>query len=158
MAALVEFFSRHFDAAEQLYGEALASDRTGGVEFVGSVRFLSAIGFIQKSSTTRAKEGRAFLEDARTLDKKQLSSAPENPARLYSLAANEAALDQVDAAIASLNQAITAGWIDYRSMELDPRFDSIRDSGAFQEILSHLKQKIETMRRRLPAKELAMAR
>src|SRR5256885_522415 len=83
-------FSRRFDAAEQLYGEAMASDRTGGVEFFGSVRFLSAIGFIQKSSTTRAKEGRAFLEDARTLDKKQVSSAPENPARLYSLAANEA--------------------------------------------------------------------
>jgi serine/threonine protein kinase/tetratricopeptide (TPR) repeat protein len=158
MEALVEFFSRHFDAAEQLYGEALASDRTGGVEFVGSVRFLSAIGFIKKGSTARAKEGRALLEDARTLDKKQLSSAPENPARLYSLAADEAALDHVEAAIASLNQATTVGWIDYRSMELDPRLDSIRDLGAFQEILDRLKRKIETMRRRLPAREPATRR
>jgi serine/threonine protein kinase/tetratricopeptide (TPR) repeat protein len=147
MEALVEFFSRHFDRAEQLYGEALASNRTGGVEFVGSVRFLSAIGFIQKGSIARAKEGRALLEDARALDKNQLSSAPENPARLYSLAANEAALDHVEAAIASLNQAITVGWIDYRSMELDPRFDSIRNTQAFRDILSHLIRRVEEMKR-----------
>jgi tetratricopeptide (TPR) repeat protein len=149
MAALVEFFSRHFDAAEQLYGEALASDRTGGVEFVGSVRFLSAIGFIKKSSTTHAEEGRALLEDARALDKKELSSAPENSARLYSLAADEAALDQVDVAIVSLDKAITAGWIDYRSMELDPRFDSIRDTQAFRDILSRLIRRVEEMKRPL---------
>jgi len=89
------------------------------------------------------------LEDSRALDKEQLSSAPENPARLYSLAADEAALDHIEAAIASLNQAIKVGWIDNRSMELDPRFDSIRDFRAFQEILDRLKQKIQTMRRRV---------
>jgi hypothetical protein len=49
----------------------------------------------------------------------------------------------------ALDKAIAAGWIDYRSMKLDPRFDPIRNSSAFQETLTRLKQKIQTMRRRV---------
>ena len=74
MAAVIEFFSRHFAEAEKLYGEASASNRTGGVEFLGSVRFLSAIGFIQKISGAHNKEGQALLEEARALDKRNSCS------------------------------------------------------------------------------------
>jgi cytochrome c-type biogenesis protein CcmH/NrfG len=44
MAAVIEFFGRHFDAAEKLYHEASLSDRAGGVDFPGSIRFHLGVG------------------------------------------------------------------------------------------------------------------
>jgi serine/threonine protein kinase/tetratricopeptide (TPR) repeat protein len=145
MAALIEFFNRRFVEAEALYRQALQSNRAGGVDFVGSVRFLSALGFILHNSDNKA-EGKMLLEEARTLDEREVSLAPENPFRLYSLAASQAALSDSESAITSLNKAIAVGWIDYRSMELDPRFDSIRDTHTFKELLLHLTTKVEGMR------------
>ena len=150
MAAVIEFFSHHFVEAEPLYREALAMDRAGGVEFLGSVRFLSAIGFMRKTSA----EGKALLEEARALDEKEVALAPESPERLYSLAATCAALDDGDVAIASLNKAVTAGWIDYRSMELDPRFDSIRSTQAFKDLLTRLTDNVRKMRRQQPSRKI----
>jgi protein kinase/serine/threonine-protein kinase len=146
MAALIEFFSRHFPAAEKFYREAAAIDRTGGVEFVGSVRYLSALGFIQKLSGVHAKEGKALLEEARWLDEKEILSAPDNLRHLYSLAANYAGQGNGEAATVCLDKAIAAGWIDYRSMMLDPRFDSIRDDEIFQNALGRLINKVQEMR------------
>jgi len=147
MAALIEFFSRHFPAAEKLYREAAAIDRTGGVDFVGSVRYLSALGFIQKLSGVHAKEGKALLEEAHWLDEKEILSAPDNLRHLYSLAANYAAQGNGEAAAVCLDKAIAAGWIDYRSMILDPRFDSIRDDEIFQNALGRIISKVQEMRR-----------
>ncbi len=147
MAALIEFFSRHFLAAEKLYREALAVNRIGGVESSGSVRYLSALGFIQRLSGVHAKEGKALLEEARWLDEKELLSAPDNLRHLYSLAANYAAQGNREAATVCLDKAIAAGWIDYRSMMLDPRFDSIRNDELFQNALGRLISKVQEMRR-----------
>lgn len=152
MSALIEFLSRHFDAAEKLYREACALGRTRGVDFPGSVRFISALGCMQKHSTAHASEGMKLLEKSRTLDEKEIASAPENSNLLYSLAADEAALGKNAAAITALNNAIDAGWIDYRSLELDPRFDSIRDTQAFKDILTRLTNKVDEMRRHLPGR------
>ena len=152
MAALIEFFSRHFPAAERLYREAAAIDRAGGVEFVGSVRYLSAIGFIQKLSGAHAKEGKVLLEEAHWLDEKGLLSAPGNLRHLYSLAANYAAQGRGEAATVCLDKAIAAGWIDYRSMMLDPRFDSIRNDEIFENALNRLISKVQEMRRPRPGR------
>ncbi|HEV2047416.1 MAG TPA: FlgO family outer membrane protein [Chthoniobacterales bacterium] len=152
MAALIEFFSRHFPAAEKLYREAAAIDRAGGVEFVGSVRYLSAIGFIQKLSGAHAKDGKALLEEAHWLDEKELLSAPDNLRHLYSLAANYAAQGKGEAATVCLDKAIAAGWIDYRSTMLDPRFDSIRNDETFKNALSRLINKVQEMRRPRPGR------
>jgi serine/threonine protein kinase/tetratricopeptide (TPR) repeat protein len=156
MAAVIEFFSRNFDAAGRLYREAISTlGRTGGVRFLGSVRFISALGFIQKSSGTHVEDGQALLEESRALEEKELAAAPENPILLYNLAADQAALGDSEAANAALNRAVEVGWIDYRSMELDPRFDSIRDTSAFKDTLIRLTNKVEEMRRQLPGRELA---
>ena len=152
MAALIEFFSRHFPAAEKLYRQASAIDRTGGVEFVGSVRYLSAIGFIQKLSGSHPQEGNVLLEEAHWLDEKELLSAPGNLRHLYSLAANYAAQGKGEAATVCLDKAIAAGWIDYRSMVLDPRFDSIRNDETFQNALNRLISKVQEMRRPRPGR------
>ena len=154
MAAVIEFFGRNFDNAEKLYRQLSGSDRTGGLDFLGSVRFLSAIGFIRLKSGAEA-EGKALLQEAQALDEKELSST-NDLRRSYSLAADNAALGKNQAALTALSDAIAAGWIDYRAIELDPRFDSIRDTKAFKEILTHLTQKVEDMRRHAPGRKLAL--
>jgi len=118
------------------------------------VRFLSALGFIEKLSGKNSK-GKALLEEARALDEKDLLSTPDNLRRLYSLAADNAALGIREAAITSLDKAITAGWIDYRSMQMDPRFDSIRSTQTFKDILTRLTNKVEEMRRGMAGRKLA---
>jgi tetratricopeptide (TPR) repeat protein len=148
MATVIEFFTRRYPEAEKLCREAMESNRTGSVEFVGSVRYLSLLGFILRNSGAEP-EGTQLLEEVRSLDEKELSLAPENPGQLYGLAASQAALGESERAIATLNKAIAAGWTDYRPIELDPRFDSIRSSKAFQEILDRVKNKVQTMRERV---------
>lgn len=145
MSANIEFFSRNFDAAETFYREAAAKHRQGGVDFSGSVRFLSALGFI-RGSLGSAKEGRALLEEARELDQSELQLAPENSALLYSLAATNMALGETEKAFEALNRAVEAGWVDYRSMNLDPRFDAVRDTDAFRDVIARLTTKVQAMR------------
>jgi serine/threonine protein kinase/Flp pilus assembly protein TadD len=154
MAALIEFFSRNFSQAEKLYREAALSNHAGGVEFLGAVRYISAIGFIQTLSGN-TKEGKALLAESCALDEKDLLLAPENPARIYSLAADHAAFGNHEAALTGLKNAVAAGWIDHRSMALDPRFDSIRDRQAFKDILTRLTDKVQEMRRQLAGRKLA---
>ena len=147
MEAMIAFFSRRFLEAQKLYREAVASNRTGAIDFAGSVRFLSAIGFIQKKAGAEA-EGKALLEEATALDEKEALSSPENPRPLYSLAADYAALSKGEAAVSTLGKAIDLGWIDRRSVTLDPRFDSVRDSEAFKDILTRLTHRVQEMRGR----------
>lgn len=145
MAALIEFYNRNFAEAQKLYEEASTLERTGGVDFAGSVRYLSALGFI-KNRSHRTEESRALLEEARALDEKDLLLTPDNSRRLYSLSANHATLGNEAEANRILEQAIAAGWIDYRSMMIDPRFDSIRDTPPFQEKVMRLTLKVQEMR------------
>ncbi|HYJ03523.1 MAG TPA: protein kinase [Chthoniobacterales bacterium] len=147
MAALIEFFGRDFPAAEKFYQEASVSDRAGGVNFPGSIRFLSAIGFIRQTTGINPDAGKTLLEQARALDEKELLATPDNPRHLYSLAATYAALGDGAAATVALEKAIAAGWIDHRSMTLDPRFDSLRSTRAFTDTLNRLISKLAHMKR-----------
>jgi serine/threonine protein kinase/tetratricopeptide (TPR) repeat protein len=146
MSAQVEFFSRNYRQAEIFLKEALIHDYAGGVDFAGSLRFLSALGFIRKNSGATT-EGEALLGEARLLDEKETRLAPNNARRLYSLAATEAALNRSSAAFLALDRAIAAGWVDYQSLDLDPRFDSLREIPTFQDTLNRMKNKIQAMRR-----------
>jgi serine/threonine protein kinase/tetratricopeptide (TPR) repeat protein len=145
LAAQVEFFARDFAKAEPLYRQLLAQDRHGGIDFTGSCRFLSALGLIKKTGGDESA-GLTLLREARELDRRELQIAPDNLRRLYSLAADNAALGETEAAFASLEQAMAAGWIDFKSMALDPRFDSIRDSKQFQAAVDSMKAKVDEMR------------
>ena len=147
--AVIEFFSRNFSAAQDLYRKACSLNRAGDVDSFGSVRFLSALGFIQRT-IEGDRTGDTLLEEARALDEKDLSKAPDNSRCLYSLAAGYAALGNSEQTNEILEKAIAAGWIDYRSIELDPRFDSVRETPAFARIVIQLKERILEMRQRLP--------
>ncbi len=154
MAAMIEFFSRDFPAAATLYREALASSRNGGLDFYGSIRFSSALGFLLRQSGD-AEGGRALLADAREADERNVTTAPLNPQFCYSLAATQAASGETDSAIASLSRAVAAGWIDYHSLGADPRFDSLRESPQFAELQEKMRQDVGAMQARRRA-SLAM--
>ena len=146
MSAQIDFFSRNFARAENLYSELMKGDHAGGVGYPGSVRFLSAIGFIH--ATMGLADGKALLKEALMLDEKEVSAAPDNPARLYSLAADYAALGEATSSFRALESAVKAGWIDCRSMTLDPRFDAVRDTTDFRRAIAHLQQAIREMAER----------
>ena len=154
MAAVIEFYGHNFDAAQKLYQKLRNSNSEDGIDFLGAVEFESALGLI-KQHTGSAAEGKALLEKAQKRDEAELLVAPDNFHRIYSLSANYAALSKLDKAVAALGKAVQAGWIDYRAIELDPRFDSIRGQQAFNNILTDLKAKVEEMRRHLPSRQLA---
>ena len=148
LLAQIEFFARNFSEAEKLYREASELNHLDGLDFPGAIRFASALGFILQTTGSQI-EGKALLAESQRLDESELTDSPANPRLLYSRAATYAAIGNTDLAKLHLEQATAAGWIDYRSIELDPRFDSIRDSTAFQGTLSQLKKKVETMRARV---------
>ena len=142
--AEIEFYARRFDVAERLYRDLIAKQRTGHTYSAGAIRFLSAAGFIRRAAGDDS-QGRVLLEEARALDIKDLQVAPANPRFLYSLAATYAALGEADKALLQLQNAVADGWIDYRSLSLDPRFDSIRAVAQYKQIFLHLTEKVKTM-------------
>jgi serine/threonine protein kinase/tetratricopeptide (TPR) repeat protein len=144
IAAEIEFFDRRFDAAEGLYRDLLTKKHDGELSFSSAIRFLSASGFLRRQAGDESS-GRILLEEARNLDLKDLQAAPDNPTFLYSLAADYAALGQKGEAVSKLQETVRAGWIDYRFLSLDPRFDSIRESQQFREIFLQLTAKVKTM-------------
>jgi hypothetical protein len=76
---------------------------------------------------------------------RQSESATDNPDILYQVSAIESSLGKNESAIEHLKAAVTAGWIDYRSLSLDPRFDAIADDVGFQTILGKLKLRVEDL-------------
>jgi serine/threonine protein kinase/Tfp pilus assembly protein PilF len=152
MAALIEFFDRRYRVANDLYRVASERDREGGIDFPGSVRFSSAIGFVERLAG--AGDGEQRLREALAVDQKELALTPQNPRRLYSLAANLSAIGDSVSALSTLESAVVAGWLDYRSLELDPRFDPLRDDEHFRRLCLFLRQKVDEMRHRLTQRSL----
>ena len=143
LAAQIEFFGRNFDRAEQLYAELMEKDRTGGVNCLNSIRFLSAVGFVHRSHGLDDSE--MLLKEAIATDEKELSAAPANPALSYSLAASYAAAGKSELAVSTLERAIEAGWVDVRSIQTDPRFDDVRSALAFERAAGQLRDRLRAM-------------
>jgi tetratricopeptide (TPR) repeat protein len=152
IAAQIEFFGRDFQAAEQRYRNLVEEDAEGGGSYYGAVSFQSALG--------RARQALGDMDGARPLleaclkrETAALNRAPEHPEVAYRLAAVEASLGLPEAALGHLQRATASGWIDYRSLNLDPRFDSLRGNPAFQTIIDDLSAKVADMRSRNQKKQ-----
>ena len=145
MAAQVEFFSRNFPEAEKLYQDLAATDPNGGGSFYGAVTYQSVLGRLRSEAGDK-ENGRRMLERALAHEVELHNSAPQHPEILYRMAAIEASLGSVAAALRHLQQAVDSGWVDYRSTELDPRFDRIRNEPEFQNIISTTAERIQRMR------------
>lgn len=154
MAAQVEFYSRNFADAERLYGELINKDPEGGASFYGCISYRSALGCIRLKAGDRLS-GEQLLTAALSKENDKLHSAPRHPETLYRIAAIESSLGRRQSALKNLSAAIEAGWIDYRSMALDPRFDSVRNTAEFENHIAHLRDKVAAMRRQASGQELA---
>lgn len=144
MAAEVEFFGRNFTEAEALYAELADSNSDGGGEFYGSVTYPSALGYLRL--LRHDTRGGLLLDRAWENEAAILRETPELPSALYRMAAIEACLGKTESALQHLRTAYEAGWIDYRSMQLDPRFDSLRAQDSFTEITHLMSDRVAFLR------------
>ena len=145
IAAEVEFFSRNFAEAERLYRNLEEKDPGGGGSFYGAVGYQSALGRIRLVSRDQLL-GRSILTDSLNRERERLRIAPENPEIPYRLAAVESSLGEIDRALASLRVAASNGWLDYRSLALDPRFDSVRNESGYLEICRAMAARVASLR------------
>jgi tetratricopeptide (TPR) repeat protein/TolB-like protein/tRNA A-37 threonylcarbamoyl transferase component Bud32 len=146
VAAQVEFFARNYSEAERLYRDLAKRDSEGGTRYDSEISYGSVLGRVRQLLGD-AGGGRAILEQCRATELGALKEAPASPATLYRLAAIEASLGNGGIALGRLRAAVAAGWIDYRSPRLDPRFDALHDDPRFQTILNNLATTVAEMRR-----------
>ncbi len=151
-AALLEFFTRNYGEAARLYQDLAKSDPLGGGRdgAYGAVDYRSASARL-KIESGKNLEARRLLLEVSDAAKRKLASAADDPETLYRLAAAEAMLGQTEASLKHLRAAIADGWIDYRSTQLDPRFDSISARLEFRTILSGLAAHVASLGRQSSA-------
>lgn len=146
VAAQLEFFSRSYERAEELYAKLTKSDPQGGGSFYGAVTYQSALGRIQQALGVNDK-GAQLLGDCLAAETAVLNLQPRNPEAAYRVAAVEACLKQNDSALGHLRQAIALGWLDYRSLQRDPRFDSLRTNPELDTLIDGLSAKVAELRK-----------
>ena len=148
IAAQTEFFARNFQVAEKFYEGLEKSDAGGGGSFFGALSYRSVLGYLRFIAGDE-ESGRAILRHCLESERQNLARAPKHPEILYRIAAIESSLGDTNAALEALRAATVAGWIDYRSLSLDPRFDNLSKEPRFQEILANLRDKVQTLQRQM---------
>jgi tetratricopeptide (TPR) repeat protein len=145
IAAQIEFFDRNYSAAEELYEKLARSDPHGGGSFFGAITYQSALGRIRQAlgSDDGAHE---LLNEGLAKATAVLDRQPANPEAAYRVAAIEASLNLPEKALPHLIQAVALGWLDYRSLQLDPRFDSLRSHPEFDTLIDGLSAKVAELR------------
>jgi tetratricopeptide (TPR) repeat protein/tRNA A-37 threonylcarbamoyl transferase component Bud32 len=148
MAAQIEFFSRNFSEAAKLYEDLLRTDPAGGSHFYGATSYQSVLGrILSRDSDQEAR--RTLLAAAAEKEREALTIAFDHPEPLYRLAAIEASQNRIEDAIGHLIAAKNAGWLDYQSMRLDPRFDSIRLDSRFLQASVEMEEGAKKLQRQI---------
>lgn len=144
IAAQIEFFDRRFEAALELYRNLTKTNPNGGGSFWGAMSYCSA-GGRAKQALGDTSEAKRLLEECLIKERANAETQPASPEAVYRLAAVEASLGMTEASLAHLRKAVALGWVDYRSLSLDPRFDRARGP-EFQTIVNELSAKVADMR------------
>lgn len=145
MEAQVAFFTGDFAGAEKLYAQLAKASEAGGDTFYGGVTYQSALGWLRIAAGD--ERGQAILRKAKEKELRNLTATPTNPDVLYRLAAIEASLGEREAALNHLRSAMEEGWIDYRSLQIDPRFAQIRELPSYRTLCDEMKHRVATLRR-----------
>jgi serine/threonine protein kinase/Flp pilus assembly protein TadD len=145
ISAQVEFFARNFDVAEKLYRDLSKTDRDGGGTFYGAVSYQSALGRA-KQALGDSMSAKMLLEHCLETERATVTRTPTNPEALYRLAAVESSLGMLGGSVYHLRKALDMGWIDYRSLAMDPRFDAVREDARVKTILKDLASSVADMR------------
>jgi tetratricopeptide (TPR) repeat protein len=151
VAAQVEFFARNYESAEELYSKLVKNDAQGGGSFYGAITYQSALGRIKQFQGANEEAAR-LLRECLTAETAAANLQPQNPEAAYRLAAVEACLNQTSAALQHLSQAIALGWLDYRSLQRDPRFDSLRTNPELDTLIDGLSATVAELRSRYQSK------
>jgi hypothetical protein len=146
IAAQVEFFARNYPQALSLYSELDKKDNDGGATFLGTVSYKSALGRLMQL-LGQEEEGQTLLENCLAKQLAELKDRPNDGMILYQISAIQSSLGHVDSAFVYLQEAVNSGGIDYRSMSLDPRFDSISGDPRFKKIIEATQARVEELRR-----------
>lgn len=144
-AAQIEFFDRNFETAIELYRSLNRANPNGGGTFYGAMSYCSA-GGRAKQALGELDEAKRLLEECLIKERANAEREPGNPEAVYRLAAVEASLGSTQESLAHLRKAIQLGWVDYRSLKLDPRFDFIRGP-ELQKIIDELSATVADMRK-----------
>jgi serine/threonine protein kinase len=145
IAAQVEFFSRNVPEALTLYRELAAHESDGGGSFYGCTSFQSVLGRLQQLAGDKSAE--STLRQCLVTERSALLTNPEHPETLYRLAAIESSLGEIEVSCEYLKQAFLVGWLDYRSLQLDPRFDALRSDSHYQELLKEMSARVNSLRK-----------
>jgi tetratricopeptide (TPR) repeat protein len=145
MVAELEFFSRNYPAAEDLFSNLARRDPDGGGSFYGAVSYRSALGRIKQALGARDEASQLFQKSLET-ETAVLNRQPGHPEAAYRLAATEASMDLSEPALDHLQRAVAAGWLDYRSLEKDPRFDSLRSHPKYADLIERLSMRVAELR------------
>ncbi len=102
--------------------------------FRGSINPASALAFLarQVGSNERARQ---LAEEALNEDRALLAKYPHNARLLHDIAATCSVMGDTERAFSYLKEAIDAGWVEYRSTEIDPRFAALATLPRFTEML-----------------------
>jgi tetratricopeptide (TPR) repeat protein len=147
VAAQIELFAGNYPAAEELYAKLAKGDADGGGSFYGAVSYQSALGRI-KQALGSDKAATELLQQALETEKAAFNRQPGNCEAAYRLAAVEASLNLSEAALQHLQQAVALGWLDYRSFQRDPRFDSVRSNPELNTLIDGISAKVAELRTR----------
>lgn len=151
MKAQVEFFARDYAAAERLYADLAEQDPDGGgkVGFYGAVDYNSALARIYRERGD-LEASDALLEKGIASARARLVNAPDNAESLYCLAAAEAVRGETQACVKYLEASVQAGWLDYRSLQRDPRFDAVSGTPEFKNIVSGVVAQVSKLKQQFP--------
>jgi tetratricopeptide (TPR) repeat protein len=150
VAAQIEFFARNYGAAEEIYTKLFRADPRGGGAFYGTVTYESALGRIKQELGSH-HEAAQHLQKSLEAERAAVDRQPRNPEAAYRLAAVEASLNMIEASLQHLKQAAALGWTDYRSLQKDPRFDSLRSNPELDAFIDGLSARVAEMRRKANA-------
>jgi hypothetical protein len=123
-------------------------DPHGGGTFYGAVSYQSAIGRLELAEGN--EKGRSVLLEAKANEGEEATASSPDPDALYRLAAIEASLGESEMALAHLRTASDMGWIDYRSLALDPRFDGVRGLAGYKQVIDEMTARVVSLRQSTP--------